>query len=235
MEKIPKSKYQEDDLYKYPEIKVSEIMAGLMIEKFAKIYKNGQAFNFIYPTNEDRGRFDSFASDRELKWHADGWSSNPENKVALFCLVGNESAITEVVSAQQIIDYFVENKKERLLDELKKDFMISSGGEDFSFFQAPIIDKDDNIRFSEYGLFEPASYGEHRKIMQEAIKELNNALHKIVPKMSLALENGDILIIDNFKNLHRRITSEGSPSMNPATGSSRLLIRGNLTEEQKTK
>jgi hypothetical protein len=70
--------------------------------------------------------------------------------------------------------------------------------------------------------------------MQEAIKELNNALHKIVPKMSLALENGDILIIDNFKNLHRRITSEGSPSMNPATGSSRLLIRGNLTEKSVT-
>ena len=230
MSKIPKSKYQEDEIFKNPEIKISEIVAGLVMQKFVNIYKKGQAFNLIYPTIEDIGRTDSFASDRELSWHNDGWGSCLEKNVALFCVVGNDSAITEVITSQQIIDYFVENKKERLLKYLTKDFHIYSGAEEFLVPQGQILDEKNNIRFSEYGKFEPATFGDNRKNSEEAIKELKIALKKISPVLSHSMKNGDILIVDNLQNLHRRITPEGSPSMDPSRSSSRLLLRANLEE-----
>jgi hypothetical protein len=233
MSKIPKSKYQEDEIYKNPEIKIGEIMAGLMMQKFINIYSNVQAFNLIYPTTEDIGRTDSFASDRELSWHSDGWGSYPEKNVALFCVVGNDSAITEVITSRQIIDHFVENKKEHLLKYLAKDFHIYSGGEEHIVPQAKILDEKGNIRFSEYGRFESSAFWEDRKVSEEAIKELKIALKKISPALSHSMENGDILIVDNLQNLHRRTTLEGSPSMDPSRGSSRLLLRANLEEGQQ--
>jgi hypothetical protein len=230
MSKIPISLYDSDSVFKHQEIKISEIVAGLMIKKFQNIDPQSQAFNLIYPTIEDIGRTDSFASDRELSWHNDGWGSCLEKNVALFCVVGNDSAITEVITSQQIIDYFVENKKERLLKCLFEDFYIKSSGQEFMTPQAKIIDDKGNIRFSEYGEFEPATFGDNRKNSEEAIKELKIALKKISPALSHSMENGDILIVDNLQNLHRRITPEGSPSMHPSRGSSRLLLRAHLEE-----
>jgi hypothetical protein len=235
MPKIPQSKFDVEKLYKYKELKIAEIIAGLMIEKFLNIHEMPESFNLIYPSQEDIDKTNSFSSNRELLWHADGWGSNPQKNVALFCLVGNQSAITEVISSKQIIDYFVENKKEHLLQVLQENFYIKTGGEEYIYPQAPIIDEVGNIRFSEYGIFQKTGSLEDIKIGNEAIKELKLALKTIAPALSLSMQNGDLLIIDNLQNLHRRTTAEGMPAMNPSQANSRLLLRAVLDEWKRGK
>jgi hypothetical protein len=233
MEKIPTSQYRSDSVYKYPEIKMSEIAAGLIITQFQDIYPQGRAFDLIYPTIENVDRVDSSLSDKKLECHSDGWGSFPEKNVALFCVTGNDSAITEVINSKQIIDYFVENKKEHLLKILGEYFHIYSGGEEYAVPLDKILDANGNIRFSNYGIFVNSSGS--TKEANEAIDELKKAIETINPAFSSAMKNGDVLIIDNLKNLHRRITAEGKPSMDPSQANSRLLLRAVLDEWKRGK
>jgi len=227
---VPTSKYEANQIYNYPQTKIAELVAGLMVNKFVNFSDRRRIFDAIYPTNQDVDRNDSFASSKELLWHNDGWAQDPEGQVALFCINGNKSAITEVINSQQIIDYFKSHNKEHLLMALHDDFEIVAGGEEYFRQRAKILDSD-KIRYAKYGKF--ISLRGDKKLRheaKEAIDELNKCLENIVPALSLSLQNGDLLLIDNTKNLHRRKTADSESAMKPG---SRLLFRARIEDSRK--
>ncbi|NCA28414.1 MAG: hypothetical protein EBS92_03975 [Proteobacteria bacterium] len=227
---VPKLKYDFKKIYNCQQTKIAELVAGLVVNRFVKFSDKNKIFDTIYPTQDDADRKDSFASSKELLWHNDGWAHDPEGQVALFCVNGNKSAITEVISSQQIIDYFKSNHKEHLLNSLQGDFEIVAGGEEYIRQQAKILDGD-KIRYAKYGKFIPTNTNKTEfKQSLEAISELNKCLEYIAPALSLSLQNGDLLIIDNAKNLHRRKTADGETPMEPGT---RLLLRGRIEDYRK--
>ncbi len=229
---VPKLKYDFKKIYNCQQTKIAELVAGLMINRFVNFSDKYKIFDAIYPTIDDVDRNDSFASSKELLWHNDGWAHDPEGQVALFCVNGNKSAITEIISSKQIVDYFKSNDKEHLLKALQYDFKIDLGGEEYILPRVKILDLDnDMIRYAKYGRFIPTSV-DKKDFNQslEAISELNKCLENIEPSLSLSLQNGDLLLIDNTKNLHRRKTADGQLAMKPAT---RLLLRARIEDERK--
>jgi hypothetical protein len=226
---IPTSIYRSEEAYKYSETKVAEIVAGLILEKFVEIDKNQNAFNLIYRADEDIGKNNSYASDKEILWHNDRWESQPEGQVALFCVNGNESVITEIITVEQIIDYFKSNNMEDLLKALQDDFIIQSSNEEYFKNTAKIIDKD-QIRYAQYGSFKSKEIDKAKfSNAMTAISELNKCLENIAPIFGKALENGDFLLIDNNRNIHRRKTADGKLPMKPR---SRFVLRGNIVDER---
>lgn len=227
---VPTSKYEANQIYNYPQTRIAELVAGLMVNKFVNFSDHSRIFDAIYPTNQDVDRNDSFASSKELLWHNDGWARDLEGQVALFCINGNKSAITEVINSQQIVDYFKSNNKEHLLMALRDDFEIVAGGEEYFRQRAKILDSD-KIRYAKYGKFISLKVDKKmRHEAKEAIDELNKCLENIVPALSLSLQNGDLLLIDNTQNLHRRKTAEGQQIMKPGT---RILLRARIEDERK--
>jgi len=214
--KIPSTKYSEQDLHLYPELKLAEIVAGLVMSQIVDLEKD-KAFNFIFPTLEGKGYNFKFDSDGELIWHNDGWLNGADEVVALCAIKGNQSAITKIITAQQIEDYFKSNDKENLLKVLAQDFQIKAVDDDFVTNYGPIL-KDGKLRYAQYGNFVASS-----AIEKEALNFLNQALNQINPALEISLQNGQALIIKNQQALHARAIINGE-NIAPQ---SRLLLRAN--------
>lgn len=231
----------------FPEIQTSEIpttnetMSQVLIKKlrpaeisliaFSKMlgvkdddYLQDKLLGYIYATEMDKNSSSSYrSSNKSLKWHNDGWKSGEAIPyVMILGVVGNKNALTEIISAKDVVDHFVKNGKEPLLEALEH-FLIEDHD---SFLDVPIkvLDaKTNKVNFAEYGFFKPARSINY-KLFDEALSFFKQTL-EIVPRISLSLESGQIAKIPNQEHLHQRIVKPDPNVATPSLIGNRIAIR----------
>ncbi|MES2961394.1 MAG: hypothetical protein V4694_03310 [Pseudomonadota bacterium] len=167
-------------------------------------YLQNKLLGYIYATESERYNPSSFkSSNKPLKWHNDGWGSGEAIPyVMILSIVGHENALTEVISGKDIVDHFVKNGKEHLLEPLNKYILIQDPD---SFLDTPInvLDaKTNKVNFADYGFFKPTRILDY-KLFKEAFSFFKQTL-EVVPRISINLEAGQLLRLPNQEHLHQR-------------------------------
>ncbi len=200
-------------------------MLGFKPYNSSDIYGDGIVTS-IFATRSDERNDSSYRSSEELKWHTDGWSLDGFNidEVSLLGIVGKEGIKTEVVFARDIIKHFKESGKDELLKILAGESLIEGADEYFSIPTQIIDTEKETISYAQYGRFKPENYSDLGEFY-EALLFLNEAL-KTLPSLSLELDKGDLLNINNEKTIHRKTNKKSTPdsSIDSAVGE-RLLLR----------
>lgn len=186
-------------------------------------------FDYLVPLEEYKKNISSFQSEKTLKWHIDGWKfGGTTEHIALFCVANNQkNTITEIITTNQITDYFINNGRQDLLDKLAQDY--STGPSDLNPIgeQHPILDEKGNINYASYGRFQPV-YSIFSTKLGEEIKFLEEALKTITPTLSERLDPGKIVLLNNKKTIHQKKVGGGSeqnPSKILNTKDVRVVIR----------
>lgn len=220
--KIPTISSDFDNKIFAKEIRPAQVISyayGRMIGISPECYTGSDSLiTGIYATMSDQESVSSYKSDKELKWHNDGWSSG-EAIPRLFLLgaVGKDGVFTEVAYSEDVIKYFVKNGRQDLLKALGREQII----DDDEFTPITILDqKSGKVNYANYGEFRPRG-GDIK--LYEAIDFLNQGLEEI-PHFRINIQKGQMLALNNQKVLHRKIT-DPSIAVGSAIGE-RLLLRG---------
>lgn len=193
--------------------------------------------DYIVPLKHKKNMHNDFRSEQEMGYHTDGWlQEKSANFVLLLCVVSNKRFITEIITTNQIIDYFIENGHEDLLERLANDYYPKPFIESPQKIKLPILDEDRNINFSTYGEFEPTN----KTKSSAEIYILQKALMELVPNFSKSLEISQLIILDNKKSIHGRKLlpesvndEEEKPNTKPNIIEKRLLARTSGNEIEK--
>lgn len=197
-------------------------------------YYGNEIITSIFATSQEERSDSSYRSSEELKWHTDGWSLDGYNidEVSLLGVVGKKGIQTEVILARDIVNNFRESGKEDLLKILAEESLIEGADEFFSIPTQIIDPEEETISYAQYGIFKPEKYSDISKFY-EALIFLNESLATL-PSLSLELDQGDLLKIDNRKTIHRKTNKNSKPGneVDSAVGE-RLLLRqfGSKTPE----
>jgi hypothetical protein len=179
---------------------------------------------YVFASEAQKNNPSSFQSSQTLKWHNDGWESgSPVGYVALMGLYDNNTKTkTQIISFDQIANYFKDNGKEKLFKALNQYCYIDNPCDDVALFeQAKILDETDKrINFSYQGGFRSRASDN----FEEALSFLKESFQNIQP-LSIEITPGKIVRIDNLRHVHQRKLETTEPEENVNLVGERAMAR----------
>lgn len=166
--------------------------------------QNHMGSNIVTPIYVDEGSKNhpnSYKSAQTLPFHNDGWGEyGAIPKVLLVGWQGQNEAVTELISFEQIRDNFRKSGKENLWKVLCEENYAQG-----EMIPVPIRifdEKEKKINYAQYANLLPR--GSNYQSFDEAISFLNKTLETLTPLVSESIQRGEAHSYDNEGSLHRK-------------------------------
>lgn len=177
--------------------------------------KDGTYINQIIPKNDEESKKVASSAGSEIPFYAhteNVYTRTPLKFFSLLCLRGDPKVFTSMIFLDDILEYIKQDKREDVIEEMKKPQFLMKSGPSFGnkakrIELLPILDEINGERIYRFNANVDRVEG-----INNTAKEVVAYLTKILKseeflaknKVSINLKKGDLLLFNNWEVMHAR-------------------------------